>query len=149
MPGRIFLDTDVFVYAFDVTDLAKSDLALDLIGRIGAARAGMLSAQVLSEFFNAITRKVRTPLSLAEGRRRAEALMYAWTVVPVSELVVLEAIRGVEQHQLNFWDAQIWAAARLNQAQVILSEDFQDGAVIEGMRVVNPFRPGFTLAPWL
>ena len=149
MTGRIFLDTNLFVYAYDVVALAKADLALDLVDRIGAARAGILSAQVLSEFFNTVTRKIPVPLSLTEGRQRVEALLLAWTVVPVTELVVLEAIRGVEQHQLNFWDAQIWAAARLNRAEVILSEDFQDGRILEGVRFANPFKEGFRLDRWL
>jgi predicted nucleic acid-binding protein len=149
MTGRIFLDTNLFVYAYDVVALTKADLALNLIDRIGAARAGILSAQVLSEFFNMITRKISVPLSIPEGRRRVEALLLTWTVAPVTELIVLEAVRGVEQHQLNFWDAQIWAAARLNHATVILSEDFQDGRTLEGVRFANPFKEGFRLDRWL
>ena len=149
MTGRIFLDTSLFVYAYDVTALTKSDLALDLVDRIGTARAGILSTQVLSEFFNTVTRKLPVPLSLAEGRKRVEALSRAWTVAPVTDLVVLEAIRGVEQHQLSFWDAQIWAAARLNRAEVLLSEDFQDAALIEGVRIKNPFNAKFRLEDWL
>ena len=63
------------------------------------------------------------------------ALLRLWTIVPVTELIVLEAIRGCQQYGLNLWDAQIWAAARLNQVRVLLSEDFQDGIVLEGVRV--------------
>jgi predicted nucleic acid-binding protein len=62
---------------------------------------------------------------------------------------VLEAVRGVRDHQLAYWDAQIWATARLNQVPLVLSEDFSNGAVIEGVRFVNPFASDFDLDVWL
>ena len=64
-------------------------------------------------------------------------------------MVVLEAGRGVRDHHLSYYDAQIWAAARLNQVPLVFSEDFQDGRVLEGVRFVNPFTPGFVLESWL
>jgi len=67
----------------------------------------------------------------------------------VSGLIILEAARGVETYQLSFWDAQIWASARLNQIPIIFSEDFNVGASIEGVRFVNPFAPGFQITDWI
>lgn len=65
----------------------------------------------------------------------------------VTALVVMEAAQAVQDHHLNFWDAQIWAAARLNGVRTVLSEDFSDGAAVEGVRFVNPFlRRGWSLA---
>jgi predicted nucleic acid-binding protein len=49
-------------------------------------------------------------------------------------------LRGVTEHGLSVWDAQIWAAALMNQVPVVLSEDFQHGRVVEGVRFLNPFR---------
>lgn len=149
MTARIFVDTNIHVYAYDQANKAKARAAIALIDEIGAAKAGIISAQVLSEFFNTVTRKLPHPLTMREAVRTVEALLQVWIVAPISEIVVLEAMRGVEQHQLNFWDAQIWAAARLNHAEILLSEDFQDGAFIEGVRVINPFRPAFDLKQWL
>jgi len=63
-------------------------------------------------------------------------------------LIVLEAARGVRDYQFNYWDAQIWAAARLNQIDTILSEDFNTGAMIEGVRFVNPFVKDFVQGDW-
>jgi predicted nucleic acid-binding protein len=63
-------------------------------------------------------------------------------------MIVLEAVRGVRKHRLAYWDAQIWATARLNQVPLILSEDFSDGQVLKGVRFVNPFAPGFDLQVW-
>ena len=63
--------------------------------------------------------------------------------------IVLEAARGVIDHQLRFWDALIWATAKLNQIPVILSEDFRSGASLEGVRFVNPLSDDFDLELWL
>ncbi|MBM3130676.1 MAG: PIN domain-containing protein [Chloroflexi bacterium] len=69
----------------------------------------------------------------------------AWTVFDMTAAIVLEATRGVRDHQFSFWDAQIWASARMNQIPLVLSEDFQDGANIEGVRFRNPFAPEFDI----
>ncbi|NWF81900.1 MAG: hypothetical protein HXY37_17935 [Chloroflexi bacterium] len=74
--------------------------------------------------------------------------MLAWTVFDTSALVVLEAARGVRDHHLNYWDAQVWATARLFQLPVVLSEDVAPGATLEGVRFVNPFDAAFQLADW-
>jgi len=63
-------------------------------------------------------------------------------------MIALEAARGVRDHRFNFWDAQIWATARLNQIPVIFSEGFSSGAVVEGIRFVNPLAPTFQLESW-
>ena len=66
----------------------------------------------------------------------------------MTPLVVAEALRGVRTHRLPFWDAQLWATARLNQVPVILSEDFGPGTVLDGIRFVNPFADDFNLDEW-
>jgi predicted nucleic acid-binding protein len=70
-------------------------------------------------------------------------------VVDLTPLIVIEAGRGLRDHQLSFYDAQIWASARLNQVPWIFSEDFRDGAVLEGVRFVNSFAQGFVLEDWV
>lgn len=72
-----------------------------------------------------------------------ERLMLAFPVVPLTAPVVLEALRGVAQHGLSYYDAQIWATARLHQVPLVLSEDFAMGAVVEGVQFVNPLLAGF------
>jgi len=71
--------------------------------------------------------------------------MDAWPVLHLTPQITLEASRGVRDHRLAYYDAQIWACARLNQIPVVLSEDFQDGSTLEGVRFVNPFGEGFTI----
>ena len=72
----------------------------------------------------------------------------AFPVFSLTPPIVLEAARGVRDYQLSYYDAQIWASARLNQVPVIFSEDFQDGQTLEGIRFVNPFADKFAMEKW-
>ena len=67
-------------------------------------------------------------------------------MLAVTPLVVLEAARGVSTHRLHYWDAQVWATARLNQIPVVLTEDFAHGRVLEGVQFLDPFSPAFDSA---
>lgn len=60
-------------------------------------------------------------------------------------MIVYEAVRGVKEHKFSYWDAQIWASARLNQISLVFSEDFAHGSLIDGVRFINPLLPGFDL----
>ncbi len=102
-------------------------------------QSGVLSTQVLSEFFVVVTRKLASPLTVDEAAERVENLSRIWTVAEITPLVVIEAAGGVSRHQVSFWDALIWATAKLNQIQVILSEDFNHGHRLEGVAFTNPF----------
>lgn len=148
MNASVLVDTNVLVYAYDRTAPHKQQQALDTLDYLAIHGSGALSTQVLAEFFVAVTRKIATPLSLADAYVRLEHLLLAYTVLESSGLIVLEAARGTRDFQINFWDAQIWATARLNQIACILSEDFNTGSVIEGVRFVNPFAPDFQIADW-
>ncbi len=85
-------------------------------------------------------------LSAALASQQAETLTRTFETFPVTPQVVLEAIRGVQEFQISFWDAQIWAAARLNQIPIVFSEDFNPSSVLEGVRFMNPFAPDFNLS---
>jgi predicted nucleic acid-binding protein len=149
MNGRAFVDTNVLVYAYDRSEPEKQRLALEILDRLAMSGSGMLSTQVLSEFFVAVTRKIAAPLSVDEAFDRVRSYLRAWAVVDVTAMIVLEATRGVREHQFSYWDAQIWAAARLNQIPTVISEDFNVGAVTEGVRFVNPFAVGFRIHEWV
>jgi len=101
----------------------------------------VVSAQVLSEFFVTVTKKISAPLTLEQAAQRIDNFCRVWTVLEITEMIVLEAIRGVEKHRFSLWDAQIWATARLNQVNLVLSEDFSHGSFVEGVRFINPFLP--------
>jgi predicted nucleic acid-binding protein len=147
MPGEVLLDTNVVVYAYDPRDSTKQAVALSTLDHLARTGRGRLSTQVLGEFFVAATQKLDPPLTAAEGYEQVEALAMAWPILPIAPLIPLEAARGVRDHRLPYWDAQLWATARLNQISIVLSED-RDLAdrVLEGVQFVNPFSPSFTLA---
>lgn len=149
MNARILVDTNVLVYAYDRAEPTRQQQALAVLDRLARTGAGAITTQVLAEFFITVTRKLAAPLSVADAYVRIENYLRGWTVYDLSGLIVLEAARGVRDHQLNFWDAQIWAAARLNQLPVVFSEDFNIGATLEGVRFVNPFAATFQLADWM
>lgn len=102
--------------------------------------------QALSEFSNVCLRKLQPPLAPEEIRLEVERLSSAFPVLPLTPLIVGEALRGVKEHNFSYYDAQVWAAARLGQLPAVLSEDFNPGAVIEGVRFLDPFDPEFEIA---
>lgn len=146
MNGEVLVDTNVLVYAYDRSEPEKQRRAWEILKDLATLGNGVLSTQTLAEFFVAVTRKLPLPLSAAEAYRHLENYLQSWLVVDVTGMTVLEAARGVRDYQMNYWDAQVWATARLNQIPIVLSEDFQDGIVIEGVRFVNPFVEGFHVA---
>ena len=146
---RVFVDTNVLVYAYDRSEPEKQARAVDVLDNLVQSGAGLISAQVLAEFYVTITRKLSVPLTTAQAYESLKNYLNAWSIVETNGLIVLEAARGVRDYQLNYWDAQVWAAARLNQCQIVLSEDFNSGTVLEGVRFVNPFDPIFALSDWI
>lgn len=149
MNGEIFVDTNALVYAYDRSEPQKQRRALEVLDRLAVSRVGAISTQVLAEFFVAVTCKIGTPLSVSEAYVRVKNYLQVWTILDLTGMIVLEAARGVREHQFNFWDAQIWAAARLNQIPVVFSEDFNVGAVTEGVHFVNPFTEDFQIENWI
>lgn len=113
---------------------------------LAQARSAALSVQALSEFASVALRKLVPPLSPKEASQQLGWLIEAFTVFPLTLAVVLEALRGVERHGLSFYDAQVWAVARLQGIPLILSEDFPSGAVLEGVGFLNPFDPALEVA---
>lgn len=145
---RILIDTNVLVYAFDKHDQPRQDRASLILRQLEATSQGVLSAQCLAEFFSATTRGVQPFLKHLEAFQHIQRWMRTYPVFPVTDSIVLEAVRGATTYHLAYYDSQLWAAARLNQVPVIFSEDFQDGLVLEGVRFTNPFRPEFNLKLW-
>ena len=101
-------------------------------------------------FFNATIRPIRgmpPRPSIVEAMHSVEVLSVQFEVLPFTTITLLEACRVVRDHQLAYYDAQVWATARLNQISIVFSEDFQDGQMLEGVRFINPFSPKFRLDP--
>ena len=145
----VLLDTNVLVYAFDRTEPEKRAQAMKIILDSQTNAVGCLSVQCLSEFFNAVTRGAQPKLSIDEALQYVQDYLLAFPTHLLTPSIVLLAARGVRDHSLSFYDAQIWACALSNDVPIIFSEDFQDGQVIEGIRFVNPFAENFELEKWI
>jgi len=137
------VDTNILVYAYDNANTTKQEKALAILDELAVTGRGVLSVQVLSEFVVTVTRKIALPIDFASVQKSIENYLRSWPIYDLTGFIVLEAIRGVQQHHFSYWDAQIWATARLNQVPVVLSEDFTSGRTVEGVTFVNPFEPGF------
>ena len=131
------------MYAYDPLEPIKRPQAIAVLSRLETLRTGALSSQILGEFFWNATRKLRTALSPEQAEYSVTLWTRSWTVLPLTSDVVLEAIRGARRYQFPYWDALIWATAKLNSVLTVLSEDFSDGSLIEGVRFVNPFTDYF------
>jgi predicted nucleic acid-binding protein len=145
---QVLIDTNILVYAHQPSESTKYDRATQVVETLAENGSGRLSAQILAEFINATTRGRRPILSIIEALRQAAVLADAFPIFDLTGLIVLEAGRGVREHQLSYFDAQIWATARLNQVQAIFTEDFTDGRRVEGVHFINPLLASFDLAKW-
>ena len=137
MSARSFFDTNVLVYADDKAAPAKQRSALDLVAEHRRAGTGVLSLQVLQEYFVTVTRKLHVDPSIA--RRKVELLAEFDVAAPqVSD--VLAAIDLHRLHGFSFWDALVLRAAKQAGCSVLFSEDLQAAREIDGVEIVNPFQ---------
>ncbi len=143
MSPRYLVDSNLLVYTLDVREPDKRQRAKEVIRGVALSGSAALPVQSLSELSNVCLRKLEPALEPQEVRREIERLYVAFEVIPLTAPVVMEALRGVEEHQLSYYDAQIWATARLAQIPMVLSEDFNPGATLEGVSFLNPFDPAF------
>ncbi len=132
-----FFDTNILIYAVDQEETEKSRLASGLVETHLVDGNGMISVQVLREFYSAV-RKLRRPLSDEQAREMVEHFS-AFRTLPEDKGMVLGAVRRSQELMLSFWDALIVEAALKAGADRLLTEDLQHGQVIEEMRVENPF----------
>ncbi|MGA8617565.1 MAG: PIN domain-containing protein [Candidatus Sulfotelmatobacter sp.] len=136
-PARSFFDTNVLIYADDKAAPAKQRRALDLVTEHRRARTGVVSLQVLQEYFVTATRKLHVESSIA--RRKVELLAEFHVAAPdVSD--ILAAIDLHRLHNLSFWDALVIRSAKQSGCTVLFSEDVQHSRDIDGLQIVNPFR---------
>jgi predicted nucleic acid-binding protein len=136
MSPRSFFDTNVLVYADDKATPAKQRRALELVAEHRRAGTGVVSLQVLQEYFVTVTRKLGVDARIV--RRKVE-LLAEFDVAAPDVADILAAIDLHRLHGFSFWDALVLRAAKQSGCGVLLSEDFQELREIDGVRVVNPF----------
>ena len=135
MPGRVFLDTNILVYAQDAGSPGKQRKSRDAIAALVGSGDGVISTQVLQEFYVTATRKIGVPPLVAKGVLKTFAV---FEIVQVSPLLVQEAVDCSILNQMAFWDSLILAAAASAGCSTVYSEDLNPGQSILGMKVQNP-----------
>jgi predicted nucleic acid-binding protein len=137
MSAKVFVDTNILLYAYDFESRAKHDTSKRVLKDLWRQSAGALSMQVLQEFYFNVTRKIAVPLPRIEARAVVEN--YSDWCVATTPQEIERAFRIEDEAGINFWDAMIVAAAIRAGATRILSEDLNHGQTIAGVRIENPF----------
>jgi predicted nucleic acid-binding protein len=139
MPGKVFVDSNILIYAHDLDAGIKHERAREVLSNWWPSRRARLSTQVLQEFYVNVTEKITKPLPRSVAREVVRS--YApWVEMLVTPSTVLRASEIGEFAQLSFWDSMIVAAAEAVGADELLTEDLNDGQIIAGLRITNPLR---------
>ena len=138
MTGKVFVDSNVLIYAHDADAGVKQERAAGRLRELWENGVGRLSTQILQEFYVNVTQKIKRPLARSVAREviRSYAL---WVESAITPSTVVRASEISEAWKLAFWDCMILAAAEQDGAEQLLTEDLNHGQVIAGIRVVNPF----------
>jgi len=137
MSVRSFFDTNVLIYTDDRATPAKQRRALELVAEHRLAGTGVVSLQILQEYFVTVTRKLHVEAQVA--RRKVE-LLAEFDVAVLGLPDILAAIDLHRLHKLSFWDALVLRAAQQTGCAVLYSEDLQNARQVDGLRIVNPFQ---------
>ena len=137
MSDKSFVDTNILIYAHDVDAGKKREIARELLRELWSERTGVLSMQVLQEFYVNVTRKIASPLSRNLARRVVSA--YETWCVETTPRDMTTAFQIEDESRIGFWDALIIASAAKSGATWILSEDLSAGQKIAGVMIENPF----------
>lgn len=138
MKDKIFLDTNIIVYAHDSSSGDKHTAAREIMEYLWENNRGVISVQVLREYYVCVTKKILKPLTIKNAKVILEYLS-TWDVIPNDKYLTLKAIDDQERHRFSFWDSLIIQAAVQAQACMLFSEDLPSGQVIENVKILNPF----------
>ncbi len=136
---KIFVDTNVLVYGHDIDAGQKHQIARNILIDLWEQRTGVLSVQVLQEFFVTVTQKITLPLDHQTARQIVEDLSH-WRLHTPGIDDLIQAIDFKKTYQLAFWDALVVQSASCLGCKQLLTEDLSHGQVYGEMRVINPFR---------
>ncbi|MEA2694935.1 MAG: hypothetical protein QOJ16_4322, partial [Acidobacteriota bacterium] len=136
----VFVDANILVYAEDRDAGSKHIIARDLVADLWRSGEGVLSVQVLQEFFVTVTRKMKRPLKPAEALAIVEQYL-TWRLVENTGDLLLAGIRLASTLKVSFWDALIVQAARVERCDRLWTEDLNHGQRIGDLTILNPFLP--------
>ena len=139
MNDKVFIDTNILVYANDSSDKDKQEKAKTLIRNVLLDQSGVISIQVLSEFWVSVTKKIDVPLSEDIAQKQTE-FFELMVIIDLTLSIFKSAVTIKKRNKLSYWDSLIIAAAYSAGCSTIYTEDFNHGQIIEGMTICNPFK---------
>jgi predicted nucleic acid-binding protein len=139
MSAKFFLDTNIFVYSFDRAAPKKATKAKRLIREALASQKGVISFQVVQEFFNVATKRFAQPLRVSEAEQYMGTVFRPLLAVQSSLALYSEALHLQKQRGLSWYDSLIVCAATQSRCGILFTEDLQHGQSFGGLRVENPF----------
>ena len=134
----IFVDTNVLVYARDLSEAEKQRRAAEWIGSLWETGLGRLSFQVLQEYYVTLTAKLDPPRKTEDARDDVMALR-AWKPEAIDHRTLETAWDIQDRYGYSWWDALIVTSALHSGARYLLTEDLQAGQVIDGLTIISPF----------
>jgi len=135
--AKVFIDTNILVYSLDKHDLNKLKTSRDLLKTVRTKHEGVISTQVLQEFYVASTKKLKAdPIVVKEVLKSFEHL----EIVLIDPQLIMNAIDINMQNKISFWDALIIAAAAHANCELLWTEDLNPGQIIRGVEVINPYQ---------
>lgn len=139
MSGKIFLDTNILIYAYDIDAGDKHKIAHEIVKGLWEKKTGVLSSQILQEFYVNVTKKITNPLTPVEARWIIRSYV-CWDIKKSTPMSVIMASEIEEKYRISFWDALVIVAAYEAGVDKILTEDLNSGQIIEGILIENPFK---------
>lgn len=133
-----FVDTNVLLYAYDQGGDHRHDRALTLVTELGRSRTGVLSVQVLQEYYVNVTRKIKVRLTVPEAQQSLRTLS-RWSVHSPLAHDVVAATEIADSARISFWDAMVIRSASQMGCRVLWSEDLNSGQTVAGVEIHNPF----------
>lgn len=141
MTGRVFVDTNILIYALDPSNPAKRQVSADLLKTTIGNRSLTLSPQSLNETYRELVQRRR--LMPVDAARTYVRTLAPWAIAPLDAKTIERAFAVEDETGYGWWDCMILAAALQADCRLFVSEDLADGREVAGLRIANPFAEGF------
>ncbi len=138
MEDKVFVDTNILVYARDSSEPDKQKISIEWLKRLWEKRTGCLSTQVCNEYYVTVTRKLVPGMSPEAAWEDVKSL-FTWKPMQIDTALLIRAREIQNSYGFSWWDSQIAASALMSNADILLTEDLQHGQIIETVLVQNPF----------
>ena len=135
--GKVFFDTNILIYSIDENDTYKQNVAKELLEKAASTNTGIISTQSLQEFYNVAVKKLK--LSKQTAKEYVDFFSRQFPVQQISVPLILDAIDISIKNDLSFWDSLILSAANDTGCIIVYSEDMNDGQIVDGTKILNPF----------